>query len=187
MRTGRRFTKNHAYEQKIHTIQENSCVRGEDSQKRAGDSHKSCIRAVELPKSCARTQNSCVQAERLQTLKNSHVSDAIIQPVVEDPMHDDRILVEAGTEPITIPCALSESEKMKHELTHIPFKPWCTSSVKGKAQSEPHKRIERITERQRTFHCSVRLSGFERHCSVRRTESFEHVCEIVWVRHIHSC
>ena len=62
-------------------------------------------------------------------------------------MHDDRILVEAGTEPITTPCAPSESEKMKHELTHIPFKPWCTSSVKGKTQSEPHKRIERITER----------------------------------------
>ena len=35
---------------------------------------------------------------------------------------------------------------MKHELTHIPFKPWCTSCVKGKAQSEPHKRIERTVE-----------------------------------------
>ena len=91
-------------------------------------------------------QNSCVQAEGLQSLNNSHVSDAIIQPVVEGPIHDNRILVEAGTEPITIPCAPSESEKMKHELTHIPFKPWCTSSVKGKTQSEPQKRIERITE-----------------------------------------
>ena len=30
-------------------------------------------------------------------------------------------------------------------------------------------------------HCS------ERHCSIRRTESFEHVSKIVWVRHIHSC
>ena len=35
---------------------------------------------------------------------------------------------------------------MKHELTHLPFQPWCTSCVKGKAQTEPHKRIERITE-----------------------------------------
>ena len=31
---------------------------------------------------------------------------------------------------------------MKHDVTYIPFKPWCTSCVKGKAQSEPHKRIE---------------------------------------------
>ena len=35
---------------------------------------------------------------------------------------------------------------MKHELTRIPFKPWCTSRVKGKTQTEPHKRIERIIE-----------------------------------------
>ena len=41
---------------------------------------------------------------------------------------------------------LRSFEKMKHELTHIPFKPWCTSCVKGKAQSEPHKRIECIIE-----------------------------------------
>ena len=35
---------------------------------------------------------------------------------------------------------------MKHDLTHIPFKPWCTSCVKGKAQAEPYKRIEHIIE-----------------------------------------
>ena len=35
---------------------------------------------------------------------------------------------------------------MKHELTHIPFQPWCTSCVKGKAQAEPHKRIECFIE-----------------------------------------
>ena len=35
---------------------------------------------------------------------------------------------------------------MKHEVTHIPFQPWCTSCVKGKAQAEPHKRPERIIE-----------------------------------------
>ena len=35
---------------------------------------------------------------------------------------------------------------MKQDLTHIPFKPWCTSCVKSKAHSEPHKRTERTTE-----------------------------------------
>ena len=28
----------------------------------------------------------------------------------------------------------------------VPFQPWCTSYVKGKAQAEPQKRIERIAE-----------------------------------------
>ena len=40
----------------------------------------------------------------------------------------------------------SEFAKQKHNLTHIPFQPWCTSCVKGKAQAEPHKRTERIIE-----------------------------------------
>ena len=35
---------------------------------------------------------------------------------------------------------------MQRELTHIPLQPWCTSSIKGKAQVEPPGRIERITE-----------------------------------------
>ena len=43
-------------------------------------------------------------------------------------------------------CEPCEREIMNHELTHIPFTPWCTSCVKGKAQAEPHKRIERIAE-----------------------------------------
>ena len=45
-----------------------------------------------------------------------------------------------------VPHEPSEFEKQKHHLTHIPFQPWCTSCVKGKAQAEPHKRTERITE-----------------------------------------
>ena len=45
-----------------------------------------------------------------------------------------------------VPHEPSEFEKLKHNLTHIPFQPWCTSCVKGKAQAEPHKRTERIIE-----------------------------------------
>ena len=45
-----------------------------------------------------------------------------------------------------VPREPSEFEKQKHNLTHIPFQPWCTSCVKGKAQAEPHRRTERIIE-----------------------------------------
>ena len=45
-----------------------------------------------------------------------------------------------------VPHEPSELKKQKHNLTHIPFQPWCTSCVKGKAQAEPHKRTERIIE-----------------------------------------
>ena len=72
--------------------------------------------------------------------------DADLTPIVRDLSDDNRIPVESGAEITPVPREPSESEKMKHELTHIPFQPWCTSCVKGKAQAEPHKRIERFIE-----------------------------------------
>ena len=76
----------------------------------------------------------------------SQRNDAVVQPVVEDPVDDGRILAEAGAIMIPALCEPSESEKMKHELTHIPFQPRWKSCVKGKSQAEPHQRIERTTE-----------------------------------------
>ena len=72
--------------------------------------------------------------------------DVDVKPVVRDPMDDDRVLVESGAEMTPVPHEPSEFEKQKNHLTHIPFQPWCTSYVKGKAQAEPHKRTERIIE-----------------------------------------
>ena len=61
-------------------------------------------------------------------------------------MDDDRVRVESEAEMTPVPHEPSEFDKQKHHLTHIPFQPWCTSCVKGKAQAEPHKRTERIIE-----------------------------------------
>ena len=69
-----------------------------------------------------------------------------MKQVVRDPIDDDTVLVESRAEMTPVPHEPSEFEKQKHNLTHIPFQPWCTSCVKGKAQSEPHKRTERIIE-----------------------------------------
>ena len=72
--------------------------------------------------------------------------DADVKLIVGDLMDDDRILVVSGAEMTFLPHEASEFEKLKHQLTHIPFQPWCTSCVRGKAQAEPHKRTERIVE-----------------------------------------
>ena len=154
----RSFTKSraqssHACEQEIHKsgriAELTKVMRAGDSQKsrvRVDDSQNSSARARELPKSCVRAQNPCVQAEGLQICKIPMYLTPSSNQLLKDPVHDDRIHVEGGAEPIPVPCEPSESEKMKHELTHIAFKPWSTSCVKGKAQSEPHKRIGRIVE-----------------------------------------
>ena len=65
-------------------------------------------------------QESCVELEKQSSLKRN---DAVVQTVVEDPVEDDRIPVEARMIPAL--CGPSEIEKMKHELTHITFQPWC--------------------------------------------------------------
>ena len=82
-------------------------------------------------------QESCVGFGKHNLSKRN---DVVVQPAVEDPVVDDRIPAEAGARMIPAPCEPSEFEKVKHELTHIPFQPWCTSWVTGKAQAEPHKR-----------------------------------------------
>ena len=55
--------------------------------------------------------------------ENRRCCDADVTPIVRDLLDDDRILVESGAEITPVPREPSESEKMKHELTHIPFQP----------------------------------------------------------------
>ena len=94
---------------------------------------------VQTKKVKIRVQNSsCVGVQKNDGVEIIHnyqrkraCQDADVKPVVRDPMDDDRVLVESGAE-------ISPA--------HIPFQPWCTSCVKGKAQAEPHKRTERIIE-----------------------------------------
>ena len=95
--------------------------------------------------------SSCVKVRKNDGVEIVHerkraCQDVDVKPVVRDPMDDDQVLVESGTEMTLVPREPSEFEKQKHNLTHIPFQPWCTSCVKGKAQADPHKRTERIIE-----------------------------------------
>ena len=108
--------------------------------------------------------SSCVKVRKNDGVEIIHerkraCQDVDVKPVVRDPMDDDRVLVESRTEMTPVPCEPSEFDKQEHNLTHIPFQPWCTSCVKGKAQADPHKRFE----------------------------SAQHVCENIWIRHVHSC
>ena len=37
----------------------------------------------------------------------------------------------------------SREERARHELTHLPFRPWCTDCVTGRVADEPHRRVTR--------------------------------------------
>ena len=141
-----------------------SCVRAGGSQKsrvRADglqNPPKSCVRVEGLQNSCVRVEayglKDCkihkivklhaYELKDCKSVKNHALSFRITicpstmtqscKPVVEDPVDDDRILAEAEAGMIPAPCERSESEKMNHKLTHIPFQPWCTSCIKDKAQ-----------------------------------------------------
>ena len=176
-----------AYEQEIHKIPGNSCAR-------AGDSQKSCVRAEGSQKLCVRAEDSRTSCVRTEGWQNSQRScgaskrdDAFVQPVVEDPVDADRVPVETGAEQIPIPCEPSESEKMRHELTHIPLKPWCTPCVKGKAQSEPHKRIERTIEDSEVPIVQCDYFVLKNNAASDGLKGLNMYVNIVWVRHICGC
>ena len=105
MRAGKRFTqfkKIHAYELKMHK------------------SH------AHEPTDCRIHRKKCVYELKMHRSHVYEVTDCktrkvqVVRPgvVVEDPIHDDRIPVEAGADRAPIQCEPSESEKMKHERTH---------------------------------------------------------------------
>ena len=126
--------------------QQISCIRAEGlqiSRVRAEQVQNSQISCMWVKRFSRKYQESCVEVEKQSSSK---LNNAVAQPVLEDPVEDDRISAETGAGMMPAPCEPSEIEKTKHDLTYIPFQPWCTSCVKGKALAEPHKRIERITE-----------------------------------------
>ena len=140
---------------------------------RTGDSRnlqKSCVRAEEISKTCVRAKSSQkhthelkIQGIRKIRAVSSKRDDEVVQPVDEDPIDDDRILVDAGAEPITTPWEPCEMEKMT------------SHSNNGAHQSCVKLPIVKCDKL-----CSQRL------CSLRWIESFEHVREIVSARHIHN-
>ena len=111
-----------------------------------------CVQTRKVKNPCVQN-SSCVEVRKNDGVEIIHdcqrkraCQDADVKQVVRDPMDDDRVLVESGAEMTLVQHEPFESEKQKHSLTHIPFQPWRTSCVKGKAQAEPHKRTERIIE-----------------------------------------
>ena len=113
---------------------------------------KNCVQTKKVKNPCV-LNSSCVGVRKNDGVEIIHnyqrkraCQDADVKPVVRDPMDDERVLVELEAEVTLVPHEPSEFEEQKHHLTHIPFQPWCTSCVKGKAQAEPHKRTERIIE-----------------------------------------
>ena len=59
-------------------------------------------------------------------------------------MDDDRIFAESGAGMTPVLRELSEDEKLKHQLTHIPFQPMVHIMRHRQTQAKPHKRTERI-------------------------------------------
>ena len=116
----------------------------------------SCVQTKKVKNPCVQN-SSCVGVRKNDGVELIHnyqrkraCQDADAKPVVRDPMDDDRVRVESEAEMTPVPHEPSEFEKQKHHLTHIPFQPWCTSCVKGKAKAEPHKTNRAHHRRQRT-------------------------------------
>ena len=41
------------------------------------------------------------------------------------------------------PVAPSRAERERHELTHLPYMPWCRHCVMARAQNDPHRKVKK--------------------------------------------
>ena len=121
-------------------IHERSCVRAGESR----NSQKSCVRAEDCETTCVRELKS-QRIRKIHVIRPSVTTQSCNQLLRIQLTMAEFLSRQERSQPST-PREPSEFEKMKHELTQIRFKPWCASCVKGKAQAEPHQRIERIVE-----------------------------------------
>ena len=143
--------KNHAYkltDRKIHAYELTDCNSHADQKNHAYEltEQKSCVQAGDAENDCVAVWKNDGAEIIANNQRNRNCQDAGVKPIVQDPIDDDRIFVESGAEMTPVAHDPSEIEKLKHQLTHLPFQPWCTSCVKGKAQAKPHKRTEHIIE-----------------------------------------
>ena len=68
-------------------------------------------------------------------------------PVVADPMEEDAVPQEPSV--IQAPKEPTQAEKEKHNVTHLPFAPWCPTCVAAKTTTPPHKKQD-PKEREQT-------------------------------------
>ena len=66
----------------------------------------------------------------------------------EEEANDDEVEEERKPKLLRSPGTPSRREVEEHELTHIPFRPWCPSCVCGRGINSPHKKIQRKEERE---------------------------------------
>ena len=112
----------------------------------------SCVQTKKVKNPCVKN-SSCVGERKndgVEIIYNCQrkraCQDADVKPSFVIQWTMTEFFFESGAEMTPVPHEPSEFAKQKHNLTHIPFQPCCTSCVKGKAQGEPHKRTERIIE-----------------------------------------
>ena len=49
---------------------------------------------------------------------------------------------ERGARTLTAPPVVSEAARAHHDLTHLPYEPWCASCVRGRGREARHLRVE---------------------------------------------
>ena len=97
------------------------------------------------------------------------------------------ILVESGAEMTLVPHVHPEFEKLEHQLSHIPYQPWCTSCVNGKAQTGPHKRTESTIEDSELPEVQCDHLMLKDVAATRGLKVLSMNVSNIWVRHVHRC
>ena len=69
------------------------------------------------------------------------------EPDADDECIDGEAEEGRTTRGMPSPIVVSKQEKEQHELTHLPFRSWCSHCVRGRARNMMHKRDQSKDER----------------------------------------
>ena len=75
--------------------------------------------------------------------------------VREEPSGEAAQEEEAAVRGVRDPAEPSRDERARHELTHVPFRPWCRHCVSGKAADNPHRRRQEQREEPEVVKASI--------------------------------
>ena len=93
------------------------------------------LKSVSWQKPLARTK--IYEAENISRKVKSQVED--LTPV--EPERDEDMSEEVEARALASPSTPTRTEREEHNVTHLPFRSWCSACVRGRAKAHPHFRL----------------------------------------------
>ena len=98
---------------------------------------------------------------------------------------DEDVVQEAEElEHVPAPILPSKAEVKSHNVSHLPFRSWCSACVRGRGLSRGHRKVDTKTEEQNIYLLSLWITGSSGN---RKTEHMTHFqCSLCGIARVNA-